>query len=453
VRARSSLALLLLGAWLLSCVGVSRAPDAPPNVILIFVDTLRADHLGLFGYRRDTSPALDRFAAESLVFRNTTAQAPWTTPSIASALTSRYPWELGYANSRPPAVLSDEFLTLPEIFAANGYRTGAVISHLLIGTKLGFGQGFERFDFANAQGHQHMSSPSIVERAQRFLNSFHDVPFFLFLHFFDPHYAYMLHEPYDYDPDYAGHLDASVDQPELLKKIRSLSDEDIQYIRALYDSEIRFTDEHLGLLLEDLRERGLYENSLIVVAADHGEEFREREALHIGHSSTLYQELIHIPMLIKLPGSAEGRVVDAPVGLIDLAPSIVEALALQVPDGHRFDGRALPLREPDQFSELPEAPIFSETRVRGKYLQSVTLGRWKLIVDHRAERKSLYDLEADPGERNDLAASSPEIVETYTEMLANWTEDVWQKREGLQLRPAELDRDEIEKLRALGYMN
>jgi choline-sulfatase len=420
---------------------------------VIFVDTLRADHLGLFGYSRDTSPALDQFAAESLVFRNATAQAPWTTPSIASALTSRYPWELGYANSRPPAILAESYLTLPEIFAVNGYRTGAVISHLMIGTKLGFGQGFERFDFANALGHQHISSPSIVERAQRFLNSFEDVPFFLLLHFFDPHYAYMLHEPYDYDPDYAGSIDPGIDQPELLKKIRTLSETDLQYVRALYDSEIRFTDEHIGELFADLRARGLYENSLIVIAADHGEEFRERAAPHIGHSSTLYQELIHVPFMVKLPGSTQGTVINDPVGLIDLTPSLVGALGLNSPEGHRFDGRALPLGNPEGFAELPETPVFSETRIRGIYLQSVTLGRWKLIVDHRARSKSLFDLEADPLEQDNLAESSAEIVDAFTKLLEDWTDDLWQKREGAEPQPAELDPEELEKLRALGYMN
>jgi arylsulfatase A-like enzyme len=452
----NAIVIPLIGIWVLSCAGLPKAPESPPNVVLIFVDTLRADHLGVYGYERDTSPAIDRLASESLVFQHAIAQAPWTTPSVASALSSRFPNEIGYEDSRPPAVLADRFLLLPEIFSANGYQTAAIISHFFLSQKLGFAQGFDDFDASNALGHLHISSPSVADKAIQYLDERgkSDPPFFLFLHFFDPHYAYQLHESYDFDPDYQGSIDPGVDQPELQERARGYDDADREHVSALYDSEIRFTDEHLGRLFDALRSRDLYKDTLIVVAGDHGEEFGTRGTPHFGHSSTLFQELIHVPLIIKLPGRSHSQTIETPVGLIDLTPSLIAALSLEVPKDHRFDGRTLPLREPNQLAELPEVPIFSETRIWGLFRQSVTFADRKLIFDHRAGKASFFHLGDDPDEKVDLAEERRPAVNAYLQKLELWNHYVQDRREGSKPPPAaDFSSEEMEQLRALGYLD
>lgn len=450
---------LLIGILALSCAGIPTPPEpppkSPPNVILIFVDTLRADHLGVYGYEKDTSPALDRLASESLVFQQAIAQAPWTSPSVASAWTSRYPHELGYEDSRPPAILDERFLLLPEIFSASGYQTAGIVSHLFLSEKLGFNQGFDVYDQSSAKGHLHVSSPYITDEAIEYFDKKgkSEQPFFLFLHYFDPHYAYLLHQGHDFDPDYRGHLDTFIDQREMYRRTGSFSDADIQHIQALYDSEIRFTDEHLGRLFEALRSRDLYKDTLIIVTGDHGEEFGSREPPHFGHSQTLYHELIHIPLIIKMPGRAKHQSIETPVGLIDLTPSLVAALSLEVPEGHYFEGRAWPLRKPKALAELTEVPIFSETRLWGLFRQSVFFANRKLIYDHRNQETLLFHLGSDPSEETNLAEKHPRSIKAYLQRLEQWTNHVHSRREGGEPAAADLDSEEMEQLRALGYLD
>ena len=239
---------------------------------------------------------------------------------------------------------------------------------------------------------------------------------------------------------------------ELRRAARDLTARDLEQLRARYDSEIRFTDQHLGRLLAALRERGRYDDTLIVFTADHGEAFSERGDPWIGHTRTLYQEAIHVPLLIKLPRSAgAGTAVDATVGLIDLVPSLLEILGLEPPDGHRFDGRTLPLADPQALRALAERPVFSETTARGRWLQSVVRGRFKLIFDRKRGRMSLFDLAQDPGERRDLAADSPPELRELARELRAWNRAMEPRRPQAQ-EPPELSAKEQERLRALGYL-
>jgi len=219
-----------------------------PNVILIIIDTLRTNHLSSYGYKRETTPNIDKFASESYLFKNVISAAPWTTPSIGSIITSQYPAVLGYNDQ--PVILDSRFITLAEIFKKNNYITGGVIAHQYISTSFGFDQGFDFFDEENAKGHGHISSPSITKKAVSFLKDNQNKKFFLFLHYFDPHYDYILHENYNYYPDYDGPLFSGEPIFKLREIAPSFSDNDIDYIKALYDSEINFTDEHIGKLLD-----------------------------------------------------------------------------------------------------------------------------------------------------------------------------------------------------------
>ena len=443
-------AVILIYAWPL----LDRPAKDSPNVIFVVVDTLRADHLGFAGYSRPTSPHLDRLAAASITFDNAFTQAPWTSPSVASFLTSKYPGTLGYADSKDPAKIEDDATLLAEILAEHGYQTHAIVSHTYAGSRLGFDQGMSTFDEDDAQGPLHISSPSVTDKAIALLGQIQsEAPWFLFLHYFDPHFSYILHDEYDFDPEYQGEIESGAPYGSLIERARErkFSERDIHHLRALYDSEIRFTDRHIGRLLQSLQDQKLYDDTLIVFTADHGEAFLDRKDRWIGHGKTLFRELTHVPLTIKLPaGEGAGTRVATPVGLVDIVPSLLDALGLPTPRNSGFEGRALPLATPEALTQLEAEPIFAETMARKRWLQSVIHGRWKLIANRQTGNLRLFDLETDPGERRNLATSDTQTADRLAKTLRAWSARMaTERREGA--KPSFSD-EEIERLRALGYL-
>jgi arylsulfatase len=330
------------------------------SVLLIIIDTVRADHLGCYGYGKETSPNIDAFSKECVIFKNAVTPAPWTTPAIASMFTGQYPRVLGY--DAEAVVVDDKVLCMAEIFRNHGYATAGVISHVFVSAELGFDQGFDSFDEENAQGHGHISSPSVTDKGIAFVDAHKDERFFLFIHYFDPHCDYILHEGYNFFPDYEGDLYSGQPIADLREAAPHMTEEDRRYLNALYDSEIRFTDEHIGRLFRHLKDIGIYENLTIVVVADHGEAFLERGDDWIGHTKNVYQELIHVPFMIKLPGKDEGRSVDVAVSLLDFMPTVVAASGLEVPEGYEHDAANLLASDADGAREF----VFSETGRWGK---------------------------------------------------------------------------------------
>ncbi len=425
-----------------------------PNILLVVVDTLRADHLGFMGYPKPTSPHLDNFATDTIIFSQALAHAPWTSPSVAALLTSQYPGALGFADSKEPARPDDEVLYLAEILRNQGYPTTAIVSHTYIGSRLGFDQGFERFEESDARGPDYVSSASVTDKAVHFLEGQGEKPFFLLLHYFDPHFAYQLHEEFNFDPDYEGDVQSGESYGKLLQRARNetLSEDDVTFIRALYDSEIRFTDQHLGRLFKHLRDRDLYDDTLIIFTADHGEAFLDRKDRWIGHGKTLFQELIHVPLAIKLPASeGAGTIVNTPVGLIDVVPTLLELFDIPLPNRHRFEGSVLPLNDLDVLSQLPPTPVFSETLARNRWLQSVVEGQWKLILNRETQKLRLFDLAADPLETTNLADREPATTRRLMGALRSWSASVDERRQGAG-SPASFTTEEEDRLRALGYL-
>ena len=174
-------------------------------MILIVVDSLRADHLSSYGYFRKTTPFIDDLSRDSIIFKNAISLAPWTTPSLASLFASRYPAALGFEGEEP-IELDESFVTLAEVFKYNGYGTKGIVSHDLISSKLKFDQGFDSYNQTNARGYGYVSSPAVTNLAVSFLSRHKKEKFFLFLHYFDPHFDYILHKEFDYYPDYRGSL-------------------------------------------------------------------------------------------------------------------------------------------------------------------------------------------------------------------------------------------------------
>jgi len=417
-----------------------------PNVILIIVDTLRADHLGCYGYNKNNSPNINRFSAESILFKNAISMAPWTTPSVASIFTSQFPASLGFSDE--PVVLDEELLTIAEIFKEQNYKTEGIISHYMLATNLGFGQGFDKYNEKNAKGHGHISSPSIAQKAISFLEKNKKQKFFLFLHFFDPHYDYILHNEYNFYPTYDGTLYSGLSVGDLREKAPRMSENDIKFIKALYDSEIKFTDNFIGNLFTKLKELGLDNNTMIIFTADHGEEFLERGDYWIGHTKKLYQEQIHVPLIIKIPDNKESIKIDDHIGLIDLMPTIVEFAGLKIPEKYLYKGEAIDL---DNKDKLKNKIIISETK-RYVFLQSVIWDGWKLILDSDMNLKELYNLNKDPSELNNVVSENDMLLKTLEKILKDWNLSVELGKSQEKAKKPKFSEEQKQHLRSLGYI-
>ena len=455
-------------------------PEAPPTaplsasdppVILISIDTLRADHLGCYGYPRPISPAIDRFRHDAVLFEQAIAQAPSTLPSHASMLSSLWPEHHGAFFLRKTA-LPDAVLTLPEVLAELGYRTAGFNGGGQMAPEFGLGQGFELYQVVGRAA----KTLETVRRAERWIAS-HDEgePFFLFLH------TYEIHHPYTPEPadlrelaaDYQGALPAKISKHllvEINRGERDLEDGDLDYIVAAYDAEIRSMDAALGRFFAFLRQSGLYDRSIIVLTSDHGEEFGERG--QVGwHSHTLYDELLEVPLLIKLPASRHaGRSVAAQVRSIDLPPTILSLLGR--PPRDEFEGFDLRHMIEDEGFDPGLPALSQQDTAAGVDHTSLRVGGWKLYPNRlfhvqRLGRDAgrlrylrarfawavgedrLYDLASDPQERRDLAGRE----RRERRRLQAWRAGLKAERPAPAPVSAVPNDETLERLRALGYVD
>jgi arylsulfatase A-like enzyme len=406
-----------------ACAAPSRAPR---SVLLVSLDTLRADHLGAWGNPSGTSPHVDRLARQGTMFRSCVAQSASTLPSHRSLF-----------QSRPASLAGDDQPMLAEILQSAGWATVAFTGGGNIAAELGFGRGFERYE------EDRTGLSWGVPAFAAWLAEAEREPFFAFLHTYDPHVPYDPPRPFDmlYFPQYTGPVRGS-DTRDLCRRIRglegqppALSDDDRRRIRALYAADVRFTDAEVGKLLRLLEREGLDGRTLVVVVSDHGEELWDHGT--VLHSHTVYQELVHVPLVFRGEGVA-GTLVSETARNLDVAPTILDALGLPPAESHR--GRSLRAR----LRGAPGAalPAMSEMGRQKAIVDSP----WKLVVDGRREG-ALYDLARDPGEKENVAAEHPEVVREYRALL-----------EGLGGAVAELAErppspELAERLRALGYVD
>jgi arylsulfatase A-like enzyme len=390
-------AALLTLAALLSCgERTPSAPEAAPNVLLISIDTLRADRLGLYGYARPTSPELDAFAAGAVVFEAAQASAPWTLPSLASVMTAEVVsthecWDYG-------SVLDGSFTTLAERLLAAGYDTACVVSHIFATSRHGLQQGFVHTDdtyaYPEVDPSQNITSQVISDKGIRFLEqkraSPEPSPWLLWLHYFDPHREYMKH------PGVSEGFLTSGERPTGT------------VLGEVYDGEVRYTDMHVGRVLARLRELGFAEGTVVLLLADHGEEFHDHGGL--GHGHSLHREVIRVPLVLRAPGLAPGRV-QTVVSHVDVMPTVLALVGLPVPAG--IAGRSLvPVARGDS---RDETGALAEVDHGGIVLDSWCTRRFRLIRSGKDGSLRLFDLAADPEERNDVAAQNPAVV---AELLA-----------------------------------
>jgi len=427
------------------------------NIVLITIDTLRADHLSCYGYERKTSPNIDKIAKKGTIFKNAIAPSSWTAPSMVSLFTSTYPINHGvvrgfnYRDKRKynsKEVFSSDLITLPEILKTQGYTTFGVSSNHNLTAQFGFARGFDYFEYPGWVSADHVNT--IVCSWEDALNK--SDKYFLWIHYIDPHYPYNARSPWidEYCTSQSSikNLNLSIKSDSTLNSLIPTLKTDPQALSnliALYDSEINYADSYLGELIKKYE---LNKNTLLIITSDHGEEFLEHNS--IGHAKNLYQETIRIPLVIKLPHSSKRQIINNYVNLVDIMPTIIHMIDIDSQD--QALGKPI-LDKKGQLSGLKtrkgkQAYSFAELDFRS-VLKAIITPEWKYIYHDRGGNE-LYDVKSDPLELKNLVDKETEKCNQLREQLFNWTSSAKQystTRLSIQLSP-----EEREKLVTLGYL-
>ena len=409
-----------------------------PNVLIYLVDTLRSDRLGSLGYPRPITPNIDRFAEDSSLFLNAVGQSSWTKASVASIFTGLWPPAHGAIGWKHK--LSSEIVTVAEVLQAEGYSTAAFVTNPNVVKTFGFTQGFDEFT-------RKLKRPS-DEVNQMVFDWFDgrddEAPFLLYVHTMDPHAPYAPPEPF------RSRFAPTADEIPQWQPRWRWPMEALPYLSDLYDAEIAFNDDSFGKLLGFLEERGLYDDTLILFVSDHGEEFKEHGRWR--HGASLHAETLNFPLIVKFPDQRQGSRVEAAVQHIDLLPTILASMGLDVPND--LEGRdlaAIARGEPSP-AKSAGSGIYSHLRLgSGPLNHSLVKGQWKLIRKLRDEgwETSLFDWQQDPAELHDLATEMPVLAAVLSALI---DEKVASLQESATAEEVTLSEELEEDLRALGYL-
>jgi len=437
------LALMLAGG---GCAEAPR-PPAPERILVLVLDCLRADHVAAYGYPRPTTPALDLLAGEGVLFRRAFSPSYWTRPSVGTYLTGLYPSEHGLlglegAGRRREAALSPQARTLAEDLQENGYRTAMFAYQAQLSPRFGLNQGFEAYVTRGGPAH------NLNQKFLRWLDAEAPERFFAYLHYLD------LHWPYCPSPRFSGRFDRGTGSFDPCRSPRSLLDEiidgtvelapgDVESLVDHYDEELVGLDASIYSLFVTLRERGLWDETLVVATSDHGEEFLEKGT--VTHRGGLWDHLLHVPLIVKPPASwrsPRGEEVEAMVEVRDLVATLRRLAGVEPP---RED-------DPDLIPWLVGSrPAAPRRMIVAESLDEVAVrtDEWKLHQPKREGVPRLYHLSEDPGESRDVAREHPEVVETMQGLLRHWQAGLTPfAPDDVQLDPATL-----RGLEALGYLD
>lgn len=427
-----------------------------PHVILIVVDTLRADHLSHYGYPLDTAAGLDAFRDRSTLFRRAYSTAPWTAPSTASLLTGLSTAQHGMSEFGD--VLDAEIDTLAEILAARGYETRAISFNPNIVPETGFDQGFEIFDSFDGEPTEYRDIVLMRRQVEGWITEKRDSPLFLYLQPMNVHGPYkvrtsrqsgLLGRPPSRDFEYYGSIMSGILRDGELALRSDHTPEMQRSLVEQYDSAIYYSSEELGKLFTALDRAGLFADSLVILTSDHGEELFEHGGFSHGYS--LYQEVLHIPLYVHLPGQDEARSDDRLVSLLDILPTILDVINLE-PRASLL-GRSLL----DESDDRDDCALVQQTGWRKRAIgSSILIGHEHLIelesgYDRSGAQTELYDLALDPFEERNRSQEAPGRVATLSAKLRDCIRRDTEQRSAVEKRNA-LDKMDIDRLRALGYV-
>jgi arylsulfatase A-like enzyme len=424
---------------------VGTASPQAPNILLVSLDTVRADRTSVYGHSRDTTPMLARYAEQGAVFEHAYAQAPSTSPTHASMFTGLYPSTHGYYTYK--FKLDSKQHTLAEVLKGAGYRTFAVTSSVKFVEKTGLRQGFD--DFARARGPKNARSAQVNEKTIHQMKRESDQPFFGFVHYFDPHAPYAAPEPYRTQ----WHPGLSFPEPERtsrfvkkFKRKRSVVTPAIaDYLAGLYDGELSYLDTFVGKLLQAVPQTD-GRSTVVLLTSDHGEAFFEHAFL--GHSHVLYEEIMKVPMVLWWPGKiAAGQRLQVPTQTVDIYPTLLELAGLRIPPG--LAGRSLAAPLLGEGPEPESSPIFLQSPKYFGLIQDLPTGRFKLTVRLMNQKARLVNLTEDPGGLVDLTQTHPAELST---MKAGISAMPFEDPRGRSVAREEHDPAELEELKALGYI-
>ena len=456
-----------------AAASAASSTGAPKQIVLISIDSLRADAVSAYSPGRSATPALDGLANESVLFERAMATAPWTLPSMASVLTGLSPSV--HLVTSLTARLSDRVTTLAESLRGRGYRTAAIVHNPLLEPSRNFAQGFDEYvdlhepSYGESLGHRLLQSalPSLFPAAPWPLTGNHSATvidwleanreesFFLWVHVFDPHLPYTP-RPEQLGARPPGDLGFAFEgQSEVTQGVLRPAAAEQQWIRRLYDAEVRDVDANVEEMLDTLKRLGLYDGALIVVTSDHGEEFWEHGAQ--GHGHALYDELLRVPLVVKVPGSTVRGRRSAPVTTSSIAPTILELSGITFDPGSLSAPSLVPLLQADTPDASGRAVVSSVVWSAGPLVDgrdAVLMGDSKYILARDPAHDQLFDLAVDPGERRSLSASAPERLAAGRQLLERHLEAAagLRKRLGIEEGSLTIDENTLRQLRSLGYV-
>ncbi len=442
---------LACAVWMALLAACNRAPaelpKPPISIVLLSIDTLRADHLGCYGYSRPTSPRLDALANDAVLFEHARTPVPWTTAAHMTMLTSLEP----DVHKVTHTALAETRFTGPERLHEAGYATGGFVNATALDHRFGFTRGFDAYEYVDRE----TGSAVVNRKALDWLASVGGRPFFLFVHY------YVVHNPYDPPEEFRAPF-VSAYRAEDVERTHigpyhgpaTFSDDQRRAMIDLYDGGVRFGDHEAGVLLDGLQKLGVLDRTAVFVTSDHGEGFGEHGLYN--HGNSLYEELLHVPLIVRLPGKlGAGRRVSTAVSHVDLLPTFL-ALA-GIGDVSGLMGRSLlPALRGDT---LPDEPVWGD----GAGSQALIDGSWKVIVNGEGRAKripgwknagpiELFDLANDPAEKQNLAEARPADAQRLAERARGVQSDHRMLAKAVATSHQELPDDVRERLKSLGYL-
>ena len=421
------------------------------SIILITIDALRASHLSIYGYDKNTSPEIDKLAREGLLFVRSSAAAPSTGPSIGSLMTSKYPSFHGMVSNI--IFFPQENVTLAEVLKKHDYITAAFVGSSVLTSKIGLAKGFQFYDDSCPEREKATPFPeriatTLTTAAGGWLEKNCERKFFLWLHYQDPHGPYM--PPYPYNQKFSREAYKATRDVPLLKTwdntgwggipwYQILNEEhDARFYLSQYDGEIAFVDDQIGKLLRLIKRLGLEKKTIVILTADHGEALDNEHGYFFSHEHGLTDDQVRVPLIMKYPGCPRGKQIQTVVSLVDIMPTLLEMLKISRPNG--IQGENLFKRKEDV--------IFAENHMSGDSY-SLRIGRYKLVDN--AGKRFFYDLETDADELGNRYDSNSNLCAGLDKLLTEYMQEAKQAK--IQKLPYKPTPEEIRRLRSLGYIS